>query len=55
MVDRYKRNFEDLLNQENACSLEDVPLVHGPIFHVTVEELELALKSMKPGKAAGPK
>ena len=54
VVDRWRRYFEDLLNQENTCFLEDVPLVHGPIFHVTLEEVELALKSMKPGKAAGP-
>ena len=54
VVERWKRYFENLLNQENACSIEDVPSVQGPILDVTEAEVEMALKSMKQGKAAGP-
>ena len=44
VVDRWKRYFENLLNQENACSLDEAPVVQGPIFHVTEEEVRVALK-----------
>ena len=54
MVERWKRHFENLLNQENACSIDDVPSVQGPIVDVTETEVETALKSMKQGRTACP-
>ena len=54
VVERWRKYFENLLDQENVCSIEDVPSVQGPILDVTEAEVEMALKSMKQGKAAGP-
>ena len=52
--ERWKGYFEELLNLENPNVLEDYPAVHGPIEEVTENEVSLALKCMKSGKAAGP-
>ena len=52
--DRWRGYFEDLLNSENPNVLEDTPAVLGPIEEVSVQEVSLALRCMKSGKAAGP-
>ena len=52
--ERWRKYFEDLLNEENPCELEDEAKVEGPVEDVTMEEIERALKKMKKGKAPGP-
>lgn len=52
--DRWRGYFEDLLNVENPNLLEDTPAILGPIEEVSVQEVSLALRCMKRGKAAGP-
>ncbi len=50
-MQRWKRYFSELLNEENQYELEDHLKVEGPILSVTVEE---ALQKMTRGKAPGP-
>ncbi len=53
-MQRWKRYFSELLNEENQYELQDHVKVEGPILGVTVEEVEEALQKMKIGKALGP-
>ena len=52
--DRWRVDFEDLLNIENPNILENTPAVLVPIEEVIVQEESLALRCMKSGKASGP-
>ena len=52
--DTWKEYYTSLLNQENPNVIEDTSPVLGPIQEVTEQEVRVALKGMKPGKAAGP-
>ena len=52
--DRWRGYFEDLLNAENPNALEDMPPVLGPVEEVSAQEVSLAVRGMKSGKAAGP-
>ena len=54
ILQRWRRYFNELLNEENHHELEQHPKVEGPIIGVTEKEIRDALKSMKSGKAAGP-
>ena len=51
---RWKEYFNELLNVENPNEMEELECVEGPLHDVTMEEVEIALKSMKPNKAPGP-
>ncbi len=54
IMQRWKRYFSELLNEENQYKLEDHLKVEGPILGVTEKEVEEALQKMKRGKAPGP-
>ncbi len=54
IMERWKRYFCELLNEENQYELEDHLKFEGPKMGVTVEEVEEALRKMKRGKAPGP-
>ena len=51
---RWSEYFSELLNVENESEMEEGIAVEGPLQEVTIEEVQLALKSMKPNKAPGP-
>ena len=51
---RWKEYFENLLNEESECSLEEIEVVEGPIDQITEGEVKRALKGMKSGKSPGP-
>ena len=54
ITDRWRRYFNDLLNEENGHTLEEVEKVEGPVLGVQAAEVEMALNKMKIGKAPGP-
>ncbi len=54
IMQKWKRYFSELLNEENQYELEDHLKVEGPILGVTVEEVEDALQKMTRRKAADP-
>ncbi len=54
IMQRWKRYFSELLNEENQYELEDHITVEGPILGVTEKEMEEPLQMMKRGKAPGP-
>ncbi len=54
IMQRWKRYFSELLNEENQYEIEDHLKVEGPIVGVTEKEVEEALQKMKRGKAPGP-
>ncbi len=54
IMQRWKRYFSELLNEENQYKLEDHLKVEAPILGVTEKEVEDALQKMKRGKAPGP-
>ena len=49
-----RRYFSSLLNETNEYQLEEEGKVKGPIWGVTGQLVEQALKSIKVGKAPGP-
>ena len=51
---RWRGYFDNLLNSENPNAIEDTPAVLGPAEDISMEEVALALRSMKSGKASGP-
>ncbi len=53
-MQRLKRYFSELPNEENQYELEDHLKVEGPILGVTEKEVEEALQKTKRGKAPGP-
>ncbi len=53
-MQRWRRYFSELLNEENQYELEDHLKGEGPILGMTVKEVEEALRKMKRGKAPGP-
>ena len=54
VVERWKGYFENLLNVENPNNLEEVPPVQGPLEEISQDEVKMALRLAKNGKAAGP-
>ena len=52
--ERWRKYFENLLNEENPYELEGVGMVEGPVEEVREEEVRNAVKKMKNGKAPGP-
>ncbi len=52
-MQRWKRYFSELLNEENQYKTEDHLKVEGPIMGVTEKEVEEALQKMKEGKLQG--
>ncbi len=54
IMQRWKRYYSELLNEENQYELEDHLKTESPILGVSVEEVEEALQRMKRGKAPGP-
>ncbi len=54
IMQRWKRHFSELLNEENQFELENHIKVEGPILGVTEKEVEEALQKMIRGKAPGP-
>ncbi len=53
-MQRWKRYFSELLNEENQYEIEDDVKVKGPILGVTEKEVEKALRKLKRGNAPGP-
>ena len=43
-----------LLNWENGSEFDVVEAVEGPLYEITEQEVEKALKGMKNDRAAGP-
>ncbi len=54
IMQRWRRYFSYLLNEENPFELEEQPKVEGPIEGVKISEVKWALQKMKCGKAPGP-
>ncbi len=54
IMQRWKRYFSELLNEENQYEIEDHIKVDGPILGVIEKEVEEGLQKMKRGKAPGP-
>ena len=52
--ERWRRYFEELLNEENENDIPEIEAVKGPIEEITEEEVKKALKGMKTNKAPGP-
>ena len=51
----WKNHMEEIMNKENDWDhVTAASMVEGPIKNVTHKEMVIALKVMKPGKAAGP-
>ena len=42
------------MNKENAWDVTSASMVQGPTKNDTCKEMAMAIKMMKPGKAAGP-
>ena len=53
-MQRWKRYFSELLNEENKFEREEQPKVEGPIMGVKSSGVKEALRKMKCGKAPGP-
>ena len=53
-MQRWKRYFSELLNEENQFEREEQPKVEGPIMGVKSSDMKEALRKMKCGKAPGP-
>ena len=51
---RWREYFEVLLNGENESEFDGVEAVEGPLYEITEQEVEKALKGMKNDRAAGP-
>ena len=49
----WKKYFSTLLNVENNNEIEEAECVHGPIQHISKDEVRTALRSMKANKAPG--
>ena len=50
-----KNHMKEIMNKENDWDhVTEASMVEGPINNVTREEMAIAIKVMKPGKAAGP-
>ncbi|VDO97082.1 unnamed protein product [Heligmosomoides polygyrus] len=55
VLNRWRTYFEEVSTVEFAHpSIPSPPPVYSPVQKITVEEVEAALKKMKPGKATGP-
>ena len=51
----WKNHMEEIMNKENDWDHGiETSMVEGPIKNVTRKEMVIAIKVMKPGKAAGP-
>ena len=51
---RWREYFEVLLNGENESEFDVVEAVEGPLYEITEQEVEKALKVMKNDRAVGP-
>ena len=54
VVERWRSYFSYLLNEINEYQLEEEDKVEGPIWGMTEQIVEQALKSIKLGNAPGP-
>ena len=52
--ERWRKYFEELLNEANPYEREEEEKVEGPVERISEEEVKWALKKMKKGKAPGP-
>ena len=51
----WKNHMKEIMNKESDWDHETAAsMVEGPIKNVTVDEMTMAIKVIKPGKAAGP-
>ena len=54
IMQRWKRYFSELLNEENQFERDEQSMVEGPIMGVKSSDVKEALHKMKCGKARGP-
>ena len=54
VADRWKRYFEQLLNEEFENEIDVIPPVEGPIEDITEIEVRKAIRGMKNRRATGP-
>ena len=52
--ERWRKYFEELLNEGNLYEVDEEEIVEGPVEEVSEAEVRKALKKMKKGKAPGP-
>ena len=52
--ERWRKYFEELLNEENPYEVDEEAKVEGPLEDVSEAEVRRGLKKMKKGKAPGP-
>ena len=51
----WKNHMEEIMNKENNWDrVTAASMIERPIKNVICEEMEIAIKVMKPGKASGP-
>ena len=54
IMERWKRYFQLLLNEENEYEVEELERMEGPVEEIKIEEVERAVGKMKNNKAPGP-
>ena len=52
--ERWRKYFEELLNEGNPYEVDEEEKVEGPVEEISETEIKRALKKMKNGKAPGP-
>ena len=54
MAERWRRYFQELLNEEYENQIEECDVVEGPIESIAEEEVRTAISKMKDKRATGP-
>ena len=54
VAERWRRYFQELLNEEYGNQIEECDVVEGPIENIAEEEVRTAISKMKDKRATGP-